>query len=79
VDKKKLAQAAILFNTDGQKAWKAIQGLKVLTEPLTPESVVQFMRSTPNLGTTFLGSLLLISPQSMMTINEIMNRQKEDW
>ena len=45
-NKKKLQLAAARFNAEGKKAFPFLQGLKVLSDPLTPASVVAFLYVT---------------------------------
>jgi hypothetical protein len=56
--KRQLAAAAEHFNREGKKSFKLLQDLGVLPDPLTPESVVRFLRETPNLDKTNVGAFL---------------------
>ena len=59
-EKKKLEIAAQRFNAEGKGAFKFIQSLKLLPDPLTCDAVGRFLLDTPNLDKgqigTFLGS-----------------------
>lgn len=56
--KTKLALAAERFNKQGKDAFPFLQELKLLSEPLTPESVVNFFRATPGLDKKIVGAFL---------------------
>jgi hypothetical protein len=56
--KMKLRLAKDRFNAEGKKSFGFLQGLKLLADPLTPESVVTFFANTPGLDKTRIGEIL---------------------
>jgi brefeldin A-resistance guanine nucleotide exchange factor 1 len=56
--KMKLRLAKDRFNAEGKKSFGFLQGLKLLADPLTPESVVSFFANTPGLDKTRIGEIL---------------------
>ena len=56
--KKKLQLAVQHFNKDGKKSFKYLQALKVLDDPLTPQSVVRFFKENAKLDKTQVGEFL---------------------
>jgi brefeldin A-resistance guanine nucleotide exchange factor 1 len=56
--KMKLRLAKDRFNAEGKKSLSFLQGLKLLADPLTPESVVTFFETTPGLDKTRIGEVL---------------------
>lgn len=57
-EKKKLEIAAQRFNAEGKSAFKFLQSLGVLPDPLTPEAVAAFFYDTPNIDKSAVGSYL---------------------
>eukprot|EP00913_Durusdinium_trenchii_P006788 g6380.t1 len=56
--KRRLTIAARTFNSEPSKSTGALQGLGLLSNPLTPESMAEFLRHTPGLDMNIVGEFL---------------------
>lgn len=56
--KRRLAMAARSFNSEPSKCMPALQGLGLVSNPPTPESMAEFLRHTPQLDLRMVGEYL---------------------